>query len=56
MAVLYGLYCTRHQTFKDSQMIYFLLEVVLGGELFTMLRARTVFDESTARFYAASVG
>ena len=27
----------------------------MGGELFTVLRARTVFDESTARFYTASV-
>lgn len=43
------------QTFKDDKHLYFLLEVVLGGELFTVLRARTVFAESTARFYAASV-
>jgi len=27
----------------------------LGGELFTVLRARTLFDEETARFFAASV-
>ncbi|ETO24530.1 protein kinase, cAMP-dependent, catalytic chain [Reticulomyxa filosa] len=44
-----------YQTYKDKKYLYFLLEVVLGGELFTVLRARTVFDEDTARFYAASV-
>jgi serum/glucocorticoid-regulated kinase 2 len=32
-----------------------LLEPALGGELFSVLRARTFFDEDTARFYAASV-
>ena len=44
-----------YQTYNDSKYLYFLLEVVLGGELFTVLRQRTVFDESTARFYAGSV-
>eukprot|EP01083_Nonionella_stella_P137781 419241_1 len=50
-AFIVKLYCT----YKCDKYLYFLLEVVLGGELFTVLRARTVFDESTARFYAASV-
>lgn len=42
-------------TFKDRDRLYFLLEPSLGGELFSVLRARTFFDEDTARFYAASV-
>ena len=42
-------------TFQDKNFIYLLLEVSLGGELFTVLRSRTLFDEATARFYAAGV-
>jgi len=42
-------------TYKDRDRLYFLLEPSLGGELFSVLRARTFFDEDTARFYAASV-
>jgi len=44
-----------YETYNSDKYLYFLLEVVLGGELFTVLRSRTVFDESTARFYTASV-
>ena len=33
----------------------FLLDACLGGDLFTILRARRYFDEETTRFYAASV-
>lgn len=44
-----------HQTYKDRDRLYFLFEPVLGGELFTMLRAVTLFDEPTAMFYAACV-
>jgi cGMP-dependent protein kinase len=43
------------QTFKDEESLFFLLELCLGGELFTVLRARTAFDEKTARFYAGCV-
>ena len=42
-------------TFQDKNSIYLLLEVSLGGELFSVLRSRTMFDENTARFYAAAV-
>ena len=35
--------------------VYFLLELALGGELFTFLRRREKFDEASARFYIASV-
>ncbi|OQS02974.1 cGMP-dependent protein kinase [Thraustotheca clavata] len=44
-----------HHTYKDSTYVYFLLELALGGELFTFLRRREKFDEVSARFYIASV-
>jgi cGMP-dependent protein kinase len=44
-----------YATFKDQDQLYFLLEPSLGGELFSVLRQRTFFDEDTARFFAASV-
>jgi len=44
-----------YQTFNTADQIHFLLEVALGGELFTLLRNKTHFKESTARFYAGSV-
>jgi len=44
-----------YQTFSDRDRLYFLLEPVLGGELFTVLRSLTMFDTATSRFYAASV-
>jgi len=44
-----------YATYKDRDRLYFLLEPSLGGELFSILRARTMFDEDTARFYAAQV-
>merc|ERR1740123_1475878 len=42
-------------TFKDKYKVYFLLDVCLGGELFTLLRKRRYFDEPASRFYAACV-
>jgi len=42
-------------TFKDNDALYFLLEPCLGGELFTLLRSRTSFNEKTAKFYAGCV-
>lgn len=42
-------------TYKDEENLYFLLEVCMGGELFTYLRDMVCFSESTARFYAACV-
>jgi CRP-like cAMP-binding protein len=44
-----------HATFKDPECLYLLLEPCLGGELFTLLRVRTTFDDRSARFFAASV-
>eukprot|EP00808_Paulinella_micropora_P020544 g36056.t1 len=42
-------------TFKDKDKLYFLLEPSLGGELFSVLQERTLFDEPTARFFASCV-
>jgi serine/threonine protein kinase len=44
-----------HNTYKDSKYVYFLLELALGGELFTFLRKMGRFNEKTGRFYAAQV-
>lgn len=44
-----------HNTYKDAKYIHFLLELALGGELFTHLRQRGRFDESGSQFYSASV-
>eukprot|EP00494_Astrolonche_serrata_P031096 UN31365 len=43
------------QTYQDAKRIYFLLEVCLGGELFTILRRRRYFNEETSQFYAGCV-
>ncbi|XP_049592052.1 cGMP-dependent protein kinase 2 isoform X3 [Syngnathus scovelli] len=38
------------RTFRDNKHVYMLLEVCLGGELWTVLRDMNSFDEATARF------
>ena len=47
--------CRLFGTYQDKLNIYFLMEPVLGGELFTVLRWNKRFSEKTARFYAACV-
>jgi len=47
--------CRLNATQKDQHRLFFLMEVCQAGDLFTVLRARTLFPEDTARFYAASV-
>ena len=44
-----------HRTLRDNNFLYFLLEPSMGGELFSILRARDHFDNATAQFYAAIV-
>jgi len=49
-------FCVRlYSTYKDKNNLYFLFEPAMGGELFSILRSWTMFDEATARFYAASI-
>ncbi|KAK7901684.1 hypothetical protein WMY93_018453 [Mugilogobius chulae] len=43
------------RTFRDQKFVYLLLEACLGGELWTVLRDKSFFDESTARFCSACV-
>ena len=45
----------REKTAQDPKNLYFILEYVLGGELFTHLRAAGRFSGATTRFYAAEI-
>ena len=45
-----------HETYKDRDSLYFLMDICPGGDLFSLLRAQTLFQEKTAQFYAASMG
>ena len=44
-----------HNTYRDDIRLYFLLELCMGGELFTALRLKGTFQDKEARFYAATV-
>ncbi|XP_031435291.1 cGMP-dependent protein kinase 2 [Clupea harengus] len=39
-----------YRTFRDDKYVYMLLEVCLGGELWSVLRDMSCFEEPTARF------
>lgn len=48
-------YSRLYQTFKDNKYIYFLMEPVLGGDVWTILQKQRFFPENVARFMAACV-
>jgi len=43
------------KTYKDDWRVYFLVDVCLGGELFTILRKKRSFNEQYTQFYAGCV-
>ncbi|MBN3295847.1 KGP2 kinase, partial [Amia calva] len=43
------------RTFRDNKYVYMLLEVCLGGELWSILRDMSFFEEPTARFCTGCV-
>ncbi|XP_072944022.1 cGMP-dependent protein kinase 1-like [Epargyreus clarus] len=47
--------CRLYRTFKDNKYIYFLMEPVLGGDVWTILQKKRYFPENVARFMAACV-
>ncbi|CAG9585544.1 unnamed protein product [Danaus chrysippus] len=47
--------CRLYRTFKDNKYIYFLMEPVLGGDVWTILQKQRYFPENIARFMAACV-
>ncbi|XP_073979812.1 protein kinase, cGMP-dependent at 21D isoform X2 [Rhodnius prolixus] len=47
--------CRLYQTFKDAKYVYLLMEACLGGEVWSLLRDRTCFDDTTACFITACV-
>lgn len=44
-----------YQTYKDSKYVYFLMEICLGGDVWTTLQKRRLFDDATAQFMVGCV-
>ena len=47
--------CKLYATYQDKYYLYFLMEAILGGELYSLLRNNNKFSEKVARFYLANV-
>ncbi|GLV38780.1 Protein kinase cGMP-dependent at 21D [Carabus blaptoides fortunei] len=49
--------CKLYKTYKDSKYIYFLMELCLGGDVWTLLQKQSnrCFDEKMAKFMTACV-
>jgi serine/threonine protein kinase len=44
-----------HAAFQDSKYVYFLLELLPGGDFFSYLQSSGGISEDSCRFYSASV-
>jgi len=44
-----------YKTFSDEQTLYILMEYVPGGELYTQIRRKKLFQTSTIKFYGAQL-
>lgn len=47
--------CRLYRTYRDDKFVYMLLEACMGGEVWTILRDRTHFDDGTAKFIVGCV-
>ena len=44
-----------YYTFQDERSLYFVLDLCAGGELLSVLKRMTTFDEECTRFYGAQI-
>lgn len=44
-----------HETLQDSKCLYFILDFVPGGELFSFIKKKLVIDMEGIKFYMAEV-
>ena len=54
-AINHPFVCNLVRTFKNAHSVYFLMEAVLGGELYMQLKRVEKFPPSQAQFYTAQV-
>lgn len=47
--------CRLYRTYRDDRYVYMLLEACMGGEVWTILRNRGYFDDSTTQFIIGCV-
>lgn len=46
---------TLHRFIQDSKFLYFILDYIPGGELYTLIRSEATFKSDNARFYVAQI-
>jgi len=55
MMIAHPFIVSLYATFQDERALYMLMEFVIGGELFSLLRRMNRFSNDHARFYAAEL-